>query len=218
MSDRNHYYHGNHINSRFNNLGTKNINDLEKITWVTNPISLPYVRQSHYTICIDDVENQESSKQFLKRFLKDGGPQFGMLVGFEMFNYSELEDNKIACGDYYYLKKHDTYFHPNHKCCESYCVNGWYPSEAVAIIGEYDEDITYCKRKSVGSLRHLVFFRDNYKCVECGASNKDSILHIDHIIPVSKGGDNIESNLQTLCKECNLAKRDTIWDQKLTKE
>lgn len=48
-------------------------------------------------------------------------------------------------------------------------------------------------------LRHEVFKRDNYRCVECGASKDDgATLHIDHIIPVSKGGTDELSNLQTV--------------------
>ena len=47
-------------------------------------------------------------------------------------------------------------------------------------------------------LRHKVFQRDGYRCRECGATNKETTLHIDHIIPVSKGGTNTEDNLQTL--------------------
>lgn len=65
-----------------------------------------------------------------------------------------------------------------------------------------------------GHLRHKVFVRDNYRCVECGATNKETTLEIDHIIPVSKGGTNDISNLQTLCKACNRAKSATIWDNK----
>lgn len=45
----------------------------------------------------------------------------------------------------------------------------------------------------------------------CGATNKETTLEIDHIIPVAKGGTNDISNLQTLCKECNRAKSATIW-------
>jgi 5-methylcytosine-specific restriction endonuclease McrA len=32
------------------------------------------------------------------------------------------------------------------------------------------------------------------------------VLHLDHIKPKSKGGDNSESNLTTACLECNIGK------------
>lgn len=60
-------------------------------------------------------------------------------------------------------------------------------------------------------LRHQVFQRDGYRCRECGATNKQTRLHVDHIKPVSKGGTNDLSNLQTLCEECNLAKYTDEW-------
>jgi len=60
-------------------------------------------------------------------------------------------------------------------------------------------------------LRHEVFKRDNYTCVECGAKKEDgATLHIDHKIPVSKGGTDELENLQTLCSDCNLNKSDVI--------
>lgn len=64
-------------------------------------------------------------------------------------------------------------------------------------------------------LRHEVFKRDNYTCVECGAKKSDgATLHVDHIIPVSKGGSDELDNLQTLCSECNLNKSDLIQNDK----
>lgn len=60
-------------------------------------------------------------------------------------------------------------------------------------------------------LRHEVFQRDGYRCRECGATNKESRLHVDHIKPVAKGGTNDLSNLQTLCEECNRAKYTDEW-------
>lgn len=52
--------------------------------------------------------------------------------------------------------------------------------------------------------------RDNFKCVICGRTpKKDGItLHVDHIIPVSKGGKTEPENLRTLCSICNLGKSD----------
>jgi len=58
-------------------------------------------------------------------------------------------------------------------------------------------------------LRYQVLCRDNFSCRKCGASPaKDSsiTLHIDHIIPWSKGGLTTLDNLQTLCSKCNLGK------------
>ena len=61
-------------------------------------------------------------------------------------------------------------------------------------------------------LRYQVLKRDNFKCCACGASPaKDPSveLHIDHIIPWSKGGETVFENLQTLCSKCNIGKSDT---------
>jgi 5-methylcytosine-specific restriction endonuclease McrA len=58
-------------------------------------------------------------------------------------------------------------------------------------------------------LRHLIMKRDNFRCKNCGASpasNPTIILHIDHIIPTSKGGLSQPQNLQTLCSICNIGK------------
>lgn len=62
-------------------------------------------------------------------------------------------------------------------------------------------------------LRFKVLQRDNFKCCACGASPaKDSsvVLHVDHIVPWSKGGETVIENLQTLCSKCNLGKSNII--------
>lgn len=60
-------------------------------------------------------------------------------------------------------------------------------------------------------MRFLVMKRDNFKCCMCGrspATTPGLELHIDHIIPWSKGGETVIDNLQTLCSDCNLGKSD----------
>lgn len=62
-------------------------------------------------------------------------------------------------------------------------------------------------------LRELIKQRDNFTCKICGLSNrheKNLLLEIDHIIPLSRGGLTTESNLQTLCWKCNRAKGSKI--------
>lgn len=64
-------------------------------------------------------------------------------------------------------------------------------------------------RKAISKrVRFEVFKRDSFKCQYCGLSAPDAILHIDHIKPVSKGGDNAMVNLVTSCDACNLGKSD----------
>lgn len=62
-------------------------------------------------------------------------------------------------------------------------------------------------------MRFKVLKRDNFKCCACGASPaKDPAveLHVDHIIPWSKGGETVIDNLQTLCSKCNLGKSNIL--------
>lgn len=63
------------------------------------------------------------------------------------------------------------------------------------------------KRKSLGKkIRFEVFKRDSFTCQYCGQSAPQVILEVDHIIPVSKGGDNALTNLITSCRDCNRGK------------
>ena len=61
------------------------------------------------------------------------------------------------------------------------------------------------------SMRYDILKRDGFRCVLCGMSVKDgAVLHVDHIIPVSKGGKSVPDNLRTLCEKCNLGKSNKI--------
>ena len=65
------------------------------------------------------------------------------------------------------------------------------------------------KRKNLTKkVRFEVFKRDSFQCQYCGKSAPDVVLNVDHIKPVSKGGDNEIMNLVTSCFDCNSGKSD----------
>lgn len=59
--------------------------------------------------------------------------------------------------------------------------------------------------------RRGIFFRDQGRCVNCGKDLTGTIvtgeeLHYDHIIPLADGGTNDPTNMQLMCRDCNLTK------------
>lgn len=65
------------------------------------------------------------------------------------------------------------------------------------------------KRNVSDKLRYRVLARDHFKCVLCGrspASEPGVKLHIDHIVPFSKGGKTEIGNLRSVCNICNWGK------------
>lgn len=78
---------------------------------------------------------------------------------------------------------------------------------------EQKETKSYQRRIMTDSLRYDIMKRDEFHCVLCGRGAEDGVkLHVDHIIPVSKGGKTTPDNLRTLCERCNLGKRDKYDD------
>ena len=53
--------------------------------------------------------------------------------------------------------------------------------------------------------RREVLKRDNHRCQYCGSNKR---LTLDHVIPVSKGGEHKWNNVVTACESCNQRKRD----------
>lgn len=63
------------------------------------------------------------------------------------------------------------------------------------------------KIRIMPAIRWQVFQRDQWKCVSCGRNSHNGVvLHVDHIIPRSRGGLDSLDNFQTLCDVCNIGK------------
>lgn len=56
--------------------------------------------------------------------------------------------------------------------------------------------------------RFLVLKRDRYQCRLCRRPGGE--LEVDHIVPLNQGGSDRLDNLQTLCRECNRGKGDSL--------
>jgi 5-methylcytosine-specific restriction endonuclease McrA len=63
------------------------------------------------------------------------------------------------------------------------------------------------KRKSISkNLRYAILERDKFTCQYCGGTSPDVKLTIDHLLPVSAGGETVPHNLVTACNDCNAGK------------
>ena len=59
-----------------------------------------------------------------------------------------------------------------------------------------------------------VFERDGWRCKLCGVrtprrlsgTTRPNAPQLDHIVPLSQGGDHVETNVQCACRRCNYAK------------
>ena len=60
-----------------------------------------------------------------------------------------------------------------------------------------------------GSVRYNVLKRAKHRCELCGGHEDQVALHVDHIVPRSKGGPDDINNFQALCMTCNTNKLDT---------
>lgn len=90
-------------------------------------------------------------------------------------------------------------------CCSTECTETFWK--------EHDKSISWLGQR-LKALR-----RDNYTCQDCGVKHAQTYtgkkleyeiegkLQVDHIIPVSIGGDGLDlDNLQTLCIKCHINK------------
>ena len=87
---------------------------------------------------------------------------------------------------------------------------------------EYIGNDTDRQRTVNNAQRQRILRRDNFTCQLCGVRGPgarpnpgDAVLKVDHRLPFSKGGTDDDSNLWTLCEECNYGKGNKYDDSKM---
>ena len=55
-------------------------------------------------------------------------------------------------------------------------------------------------------LRQFILYCYGYRCAKCGSRHD---LTLDHITPISEGGQSVAENLQVLCDPCHVIKNQT---------
>ncbi|MBQ9073630.1 MAG: HNH endonuclease [Muribaculaceae bacterium] len=92
------------------------------------------------------------------------------------------------------------------------------------LVAEYEKVINSIRDKEIrkyhiqrersmmsNGVRYDILKRDGFRCQICGSTAQDGVkLHVDHIIPISKGGHTTPDNLRTLCDRCNLGKSNKL--------
>ena len=80
---------------------------------------------------------------------------------------------------------------------------------SVIVLFRYIEEKFFtlpCTRKNI-------MIRDENRCQYCQNDYRDSDLTIDHVIPRSKGGKTVWTNVVIACKPCNQQKSDLLLSQ-----
>lgn len=60
-------------------------------------------------------------------------------------------------------------------------------------------------------MRTKIALRDGYRCAYCGTESPP--FEIEHVIPLSKGGNNYLTNLVFSCHDCNTLKSNKLPDE-----
>jgi len=93
---------------------------------------------------------------------------------------------------------------------------GWYLVHNCTTGEPYEINLRYTGAKTIFKRIALANLY-GYECMCCGyvPQEDDETLTMDHVIPRANNGWSSLSNLQLLCKDCNVAKADTHTDYRL---
>lgn len=118
-----------------------------------------------------------------------------------MIGASEVDAEALADSGYWYRTE-----------------GGWHLT-GLGFKPDYRDDAEIERARMTPSLRAWILERDGCWCIACGWPHipegaTDGVgLHIDHILPIARGGRTVADNLTVLCAPCNLNKGDFTLDE-----
>jgi hypothetical protein len=109
-----------------------------------------------------------------------------------------------------YMNRRFIGWHPSDLCGKWFIVPADSETEAMRHPVVIEHRVSALRRRGRSfskAKRYTILERDGFRCRYCGRTVDDGIkLHVDHIVPVSCGGSDEESNLCSSCDDCNLGK------------
>ena len=108
------------------------------------------------------------------------------------------------CGHSLSVNDQFRYIHPFKLNCCDHCARLVSDAYWIAHSGRdlSGKDGRKCEKRMTAKIRKRILERDK-KCQFCGSLEN---LQVDHITPWSRGGSSSDSNLQVLCRKCNMEK------------
>lgn len=83
-----------------------------------------------------------------------------------------------------------------------------YSDDPLIYVQEGDAKVFHRKIRYAisGAVQQAVWASDNFECVYCGAKMGQTLLTIDHFVPLELGGSNDHKNFISACRSCNKKK------------
>ena len=93
-----------------------------------------------------------------------------------------------------------------------------YSDDPLIYVQEGDAKVFHRKMRYAisGAVQQKIWAADQFACVYCGAKMGDTLLTIDHFVPLELGGANNETNFVSACRACNKKKGDKYPEEWVT--